>query len=255
MGAKMNNNCVREIQSRTVSSLPFKDTLIKATYHSDYEYVKQLAESKEFDESIIHDIGLLDTPFPLYYLTLCFKICLAHDFRDWVMPFVISLRADIDKLLTFWQEKFGIDPNEKIDYKKYGSHHFYCTMEDETIEDIFYPDSVQMFLDNGCRMIDIQLYDEVCRFHFDKVEELLKAGANPDANLLPVGGDPDDPYNCFDRIRGECSYLCTCEVFPILECERQRWYTNYALQANDIGDILGWAAHEEMYELLKKYYK
>lgn len=238
------------------SQLSFRDTLIKATYHSDYEYLKQLVESKEFDESIIHDIGLLDKPFPLYYLTLCFKVCLAHNFIDSVMPLVRELRANIDKLLAFWQERFGIDPSEKIDYKKYGSHYFYCTPEDETIEDMFYPDLIQSYLDNGCRMIDIQLYDEVCRFKFEEVEELLKAGANPNANLVAKGEDEDDPYNCLERIGGESSYLCSCEIFPILESDHKIWYQQrYAINSNDIGDVLGWAAHEEMYDLLKKYCK
>lgn len=238
------------------NNLSYIDALITATYHSDYEYVKQLIESEEFDESIIHDIGVLEVPFPLYYLTRCFKICLAHDFIDEVMPLVKQLRKNIDKLLVYWQGRFSVDPNEKIDYKRYGSNCFYCTPAEEAIGDAFYPNHIQEFIDNGCRMIDIQLYDEVCRFKFEEVEELLRAGANPNANLVAKGEDEDDPYNCMDRIGGECSYLCTCEVFPILKGDRRIWYQqNYAINSNDVGYILGWAAHTEMYELLKGYCK
>ena len=58
-----------------------------------------------------------------------------------------------------------------------------------------------------------------------------------------------------DDIGSECSYLCTCEALPNIKDRYGKWYYNIPIRNTDIGDLLGWAAHEDMYRLLEQYEK
>ena len=232
-------------------TLTFNEILIKATFHNCYEIVLKLVESKDFDKSIIEDIGILNVPFPLYYITMCYKKVMWTEFRQEVMPFVKQQQQNIDQLLNLWKNRFGVDIDAKIDYKKYEDY-FYCLSDDDTDMDVFL-DPIQLFLDNGCRQIDLDLFDAVDKFQFSRVKELLEKGADPDANLIPINCNDDDPFNCLDRIGGECSYLCTCQIFPLIKDTHGAWYITYPIGDREIGDLVGWAAHEEMYNLLENY--
>lgn len=231
-------------------TLSFNELLIKAAFHNYYELVKEMVEDKEFDSAILTDIGLLSVPFPLHYITMCFETAMKDDsFRDETMPFVREQRENINKLLELWKDKFNLDTVSPIDYKKY-EEYFYCLADSEDFEDVFlYP--IEKFKATGCRDIDLELYEAVDKFQFSKVEKLLKKGANPDADLFAEGDD--EPCNCIDRISSECSYLCTCQIFSIIEKPHGNWYINLALNDSEIGDLIGWAAHEKMYRLLSKY--
>ena len=237
-------------------TVTFNELLIKATFHNNYELVCELLEWDEFDESIIRDIGLLNVSFPLYYITMCYKRTMWGEFRADIMPFIEKQRINIDKLLQLWKERFGADVDEIIDYKKYEDY-FYCLSDDETDRDVLL-DPREKYTENGCRDIDIELFIAVDKFQFSKVKELLERGANPDANLVPIDDkdkDFQDPWNCLDRIGAECSYLCTCQIFSHINKPHGAWYINYALTEREIGDLIGWAAHEDMYKLLEQYVK
>ena len=52
-----------------------------------------------------------------------------------------------------------------------------------------------------------------------------------------------------------CDYICVDKIFPIHEEPHGAWYINYALTEREIGDLIGWAAHEDMYKLLEQYVK
>lgn len=236
--------------------LSFNELLIKATYHNNFELVQRLINQEEFDKSIINDIGLLNKPFPLYYITMCYKKAMWGEFRDEIMPFIEEQRKNIDKLMVLWEDTFCIDPDSHIDYKMY-EEYFYCISDEETDEGVFL-DPRKKFTDNGCLNIDLDLFVAVDKFQFAKVKELLEKGANPNANLVSIddiGKDYVDPRNCIDRIGFECSYLCSHKVFPIIKNAHGTWYVNYAMTDREIGNLIGWAAHEEMYNLLNQYYK
>ena len=156
-------------------TLTFKELLIKATFHNNYELVCELLEWDEFDESIIRDIGLLNVSFPLYYITMCYKRTMWGEFRADIMPFVGKQRKNIDKLLQLWRKRFGVDVNETIDYKKYEAY-FYCLSDDETDRDVLLNPRCK-YTENGCRNIDIDLFIAVDKFQFSKVKELLETNA------------------------------------------------------------------------------
>lgn len=231
----------------------YKERLIKAVFHNQYEIVRELISSKEFDRAIIDDTGIFDyAPFPLYYITLCYKRFMWNNFIDEVMPMILEHRKNIDILLDLWKNDFGIDVNQTINYKKY-ERDFFCSNDSETKEDVFW-NPVEKFIEAGFREIDLDLYEAVEKFHFDEVEKLLKQGANPDVDLLPIDDlDSDDPFNCLDRIGVECSYLCTCEVLFLLKIVNKQWYQEWPISSEDIGNLVGLAAHKDMYNLLIQY--
>ena len=71
---------------------------------------------------------------------------------------------------------------------------------------------------------------------------------------LPIDDlDSNDPWNCLDRIGNECSYLCTCEVLFQLKIVNEHWYQDWPITSDDIGNLIGLAAHEDMYKLLIQF--
>jgi hypothetical protein len=246
------NNAGICISDSQAISLSFNEWLIKATFHNEYELVVQLIDSDDFDEAIIHDIGILDTPFPIYYISMCYKQSLEEDFVESIMPWIEKLRTDVDKLLKLWEDRFYIDIHAQIDYKNYAKY-FYCNSDDDSEEDILL-DPRKHFCENGCRDIDLDLFIAVSRFKFNEVKEILENGANPNANLLPitdVGKYDDDSLNCMDRIGGESSYLWTCEISMQLKLMYEDWYINRNISDEDLGNLIGLAAHKRMWKLLK----
>ncbi len=237
-------------------TITFNELLIKATYHNNYELVSKLIECDEFDENIIHDIGLFKVPCPLYYITMCYKRTMWGDFRADIIPFVKEQRKNIDKLLQLWGERFGVDVDTIIDYKKYEKY-FHCYSDDESDEYVLM-DPREKYTENGCREIDLDLFMAVVKFQFSKVKELLEIGANPNARLLTIDDkelDYEDYLNCLERIGDECDYICIDKILPILEEAHGAWYINWPINDEDIGHLIGWAAHEDMYQLLEQYVK
>ena len=231
------------------TTLTFDQIMIKAVYFNMTDVVMEMAQSRWFNRELLDDIGISEAPFPLYYITLCYKRVMWGDFIDEVMPVVLEHRKRIDDLLAFWEERFGVDIHQTIDYKKYWEL-FFCADENESLKDVLLCDP-QKYLDNGCRMIDLELFEAVEKFQFERVKDLLEKGADPDANLIFDGNDKDDYLNCLERIGNEIFYLSSCEVFPMLEEKKGEWFVNYDINKdNAIGNLFGWAAHEDMNSLL-----
>lgn len=103
-------------------------------------------------------------------------------------------------------------------------------------------------LGGGIREIDLDLYIAVHRFDFERVEQLLKAGANPYHN---ISEDEDEEYDCMKRIGHKLSFLSTQLSNVALGKER------FSITKEDgdslLRDLFGLAAHGEMYTLLHKY--
>ena len=231
------------------TTLSFEQILIKAVFFNMTDVVKEMTQSSRFNRELLDDIGICNVPFPLYYITLCYKRVMWDDFIDEAMPLVLEHRKRIDDLLAFWVEQFGVDIRQKIDYKKFWEM-FFCAEETESLKDVLLCDP-QKYLDNGCRMIDLELFEAVEKFQFERVKDLLEKGADPNANLFFDVNDKDDYLNCLERIGNEIFFLCSCEVFPMLEERKGEWFVNYDINAdNAIGHLFGWAAHEDMNSLL-----
>lgn len=233
-------------------SLSYRNVLVTAVYHNFPEAVSQLLDCVEFDKELLKDIGLEDArnPYPIYLITQCYKVIFSGNFIDSVMPWIVEQRKNTVRMLDIWKAKLGIDADRPVNYHKYKSS-FYSDEDDADYEDVFCFDKLQDFLDNGCKKIDVDLYMAVNKFQYDKVRELILQGANPDANLVPVGGDESDPYNCRSRVGDESAYL-SCEVLPLLTDKYHGWVINYPVNATQVENVIGYAAHEVMWDVMMK---
>ena len=145
--------------------------------------------------------------------------------------------------MNIFEKRLGVHFTP-VEYQLYHDD-FYCDYPDETIEDQLMVKSIQELLDVGVRRIDIDLYCAGAKFNYSEVKRLLKEGANP-AAWLP---DPfPSGFQLDDRIGAECSFLDT-QIAHFLYSKK----TKAPLYRGFMGDLVGWAAHETMYDLIEKY--
>ena len=228
--------------------------LLKAVASNDVDEVRTLIVQDEC-KAIIEDIGLFSRPFPLHYVTLCYA-AIWRDADDWKdKEWANAAKNSTDVMIEFWKEYYGVDSFPRIKYRTYCEDDFYCAWDDETDEDILFKPKSE-FIALGKREIDLDLYCAVERFQFDKVEELLKQGANPRAEIYNGLNDNDVPFDSWsaiDRIDGEVGFLC-CETMSSMRqllSKQAHWFLGEQLFHN----ILSLAAHSEMSALLEKYEK
>lgn len=226
--------------------------LLKAVTSNDVEDVRALIERVEC-KAIIDDIALFSHPFPLHYITLCYE-AIWRDADDWEdKEWANATKNSTNAMLEFWKEYYGVDSFPRIEYRTYSEDDFYCAKDDETDEDLLFHSKSELVA-FGNREIDLDLYCAVERFQFDKVEELLRQGANPRAEIydgLNNHDVPFDSWSAIDRIDGEVCFLC-CETMDFMRqllSKKAHWFIGEMLFHN----ILSLAAHSEMYELLRKY--
>jgi hypothetical protein len=234
----------------------FKEELILAAFVCDYEVVKELVEKPEFDKSLIDDIKVFDTPFPLYYFTVLAKTVFYDTYIDSIMPMVRTIRHNCELLTIFWKNKFDIDIEQiTIDYQQFKDYFYSREDEEQYLEDF------EEFAHIQARRIDYDLFEEAVKFRFDKVEELLEQGANPSfefytpSDIINVGSKNEwiDKISALERIGGEQSFLCSCQIMPIYESYYLKHHKIHIDDVIDIGDLIGWVAHNEMERLLNSY--
>lgn len=238
-----------------MKKLNYKDELIFAAFMCDASRVKNLVAQPEFNKRMIEDIGIFDNPFPLYYTTILAKQVFAQEFIEEVMPIVLQIRKNCEELTAFWKEQFGIDIDSiHIDYRLF-SNYFFCSQD----EDDQYLDDFTDYEHIHARRIDYDLFEEAVRFNRDAVIKLLQQGANPhfefytESDIMDAGTDDEwiDKMTVMDRIGEEASFLCTCQVMPVYKSYYNH-HKDYHLSANDYGEFIGWAAHEDMEAILSK---
>ena len=226
--------------------------LLKAVASNDVDEVRTLI-AKDECKAIIEDIALFSRPFPLHYVTLCYE-AIWRDADKWKdKEWANAAKKSTDVMIEFWKEYYGVESFPRIEYRIYNEDDFYCAWDDETDEDILFKPKSE-FISYGKREIDLDLYCAVERFQFEKVEELLKQGANPRAEIYDGLNNldvPFDSWSAIDRIDVEVGFLC-CETMSFLHqlfSKQAHWFLGEMLLHN----ILGLAAHSEMGKLLKEY--
>ena len=228
--------------------------LLKAVASNDVDEVRTLI-AKDECKAIIEDIALFSRPFPLHYVTLCYE-AIWRDADKWKdKEWANAAKKSTDVMIEFWKEYYGVESFPRIEYRIYNEDDFYCAWDDETDDDILFHSKGE-FIALGKREVDLDLYCAVERFQFDKVEELLKQGANPRAEIYNGLNDNDVPFDSWsaiDRIDGEVGFLC-CETMSFMRqllSKQAHWFLGEQLFHN----ILSLAAHSEMSALLEKYEK
>ena len=224
------------------------DELFLAIYFNDLEKVIEF--KKQFPELYVKkDKFLIDghTTFDLTNLTFFNQtIWFDGDWIDDIKPLVEKYKQRTTQMLDFWRAELGRQEIQRqIEYNHYCDY-FYCGDPSDFEEIIMEP--ISTYLKNGFREIDLRLYNRAQCFDFVEVKKLLEQGAKSDIHF-----ENDGDSSAFSRISAECSYLATCHVIPEFEVFETKGYNQSFDTTRMFGDILGLAAHEEMYHLLDEY--
>jgi hypothetical protein len=190
-----------------------------------------------------------NTTFDLINLTFFnHTIWFDEDWIDDIKPLVEKHRQRTTKMLDFWRAEFGQQEiHRQTEYNQYHEH-FFCD-DPNDFEEIL-SDPISTYLEKGFNEIDLRLYNRAQCFDFAETKKLLEQGAKLDIHF-----ENDGNSSTIQRISDEASFLATCEVIPEFEVFETKGYNRNFDINRMFGDILGLAAHEEMYHLLKKYDK
>ncbi|MBX2931974.1 MAG: hypothetical protein KF781_08525 [Chitinophagaceae bacterium] len=226
------------------------EELFLAIYFNDLEKVidfkKQFPELYAKKEKFQIDEN---TTFNLINLTFFNQtIWFDGDWIDDIKPLVEKHRQRTKQMLDFWRAELGQQEiHRQIEYNQYHEH-FFCD-DPNDFEEIL-SDPISIYLEKGFREIDLKLYNRAQCFDFAEAKKLLEQGAKLDIHF-----ENDGDSSTIRRISDEVSFLATCEVIPKYEVFETKGYNRNFDISRMFGDILGLAAHEEMYHLLKKYDK
>lgn len=172
------------------------------------------------------------------------------DWIDEIKPLVEKHRQRTNQMLDFWRAELGQQEiHRKIEYNQY--YCFFACGDPNDFEEIIL-DTKSTYLKKGFREIDLNLYNRADCFDFVEVKKLLEQGAKCDVNFEE---EDDDGCCTIGRISDECCYLSTCEVIPEFEEFEINGYNKDFNTTKMFRHLLGLAAHEEMYNLLDKYYE
>lgn len=216
---------------------------INAVFYANPVKLQQLIDEGHFYSRLLEDTGLMTKPFPIWHIPQCWEAAIGN-VANWTKErqyLVADFLTRVHQVKEIFSKSFGIEFTP-VDYQKY-TDDFYAAKADESIEDALWLDSIEEAYKNGARPIDVELYYAGVRFDFTRAEELLKQGANPEAPL-----DEEDAY-LTDRIGTEAAFLST-NLDRVFFFEERR-----DVDDEDMADLVGWAAHEQMYDLIMKYYK
>ena len=186
---------------------------------------------------------------PLHYITACIDLAIGkpEDFtkvesRD-AAHRALEKNARIKELLV---KHFAIDFSEEIPFHDYANAGIiFADYEEDIWKDVFMTQDYEGLKKLGATDKDIQLYVAASKFQFNQVQQLLDQGAKPDAEIWS-----DEVLTCMNRIGVEASFLGTM-IHSVLLGESRGSIT----QEDDLWHLIGLAAHEKMYDLLKPYCK
>lgn len=217
---------------------------IHAVFNFDVETFKTMLQTETFDESLLIDIkfSICDT-CPIYLITQCWEIILEHP-EEWIeecRETVAKNKRRNLEIKKIFQDRFGVEFTP-IDFY-HTDIPFFRNYRDDIFEDVFWNETKDNLITKGYRDIDLDLYVAVNKFDYNEVERLLKLGADPAAEL------PEES-SCFERIGAECCFL-TLRLQGFATNQEQ--HNSLEVDAIDLIELIGLAAHENMYSLLSKY--
>lgn len=169
------------------------------------------------------------------------------DWIDSIKPLVEKHRKRTEKMFDFWRVEIGQQDNQ-FEYNKYFDFFWCYNPNDPDEKDRVILDTILYSKEKGFKEIDLRLYNRVASFDFVEATKLLEQGAKINIHFYDDGDS-----SAYSRISGERSFLATCEVIPTFEIFEREGYNQSFNIVRMFGDLLGLAAHEEMYYLLEKY--
>ncbi len=230
-----------------------RSRLMEAVLFSNLEGLKAGLEQLQ-DLSFVENIDFFMHPTALYHLTLFNKE--VWDPYYWIdlsygdQNIVKWMARRTEQVIDFWREYLGVEELPKPEYEKYLGEFFSAWPEDSDEDILDAPRSA--FLAKGCREIDIDLYLSTERFEFDKVESLLRQGADPCARLSYDGNDElyDNEVWAYHFTGLEIGHL----IMEMMELLREVYQGNEMDFDDRYYDyLLGLAEHTRMEKLFDKY--
>ena len=229
----------------------FQDNnLVHAVVNCNYETIKKIIESSDYDKNCINDIGGFTKAVPIFILPVCYSIILnPEDYTENMDPFLKSKYDENNKILKLFENRFNFKNNNIIleDYIQY----FNETEEDfleepepqKTFKEFYISEKLDKYKSHNYREIDLRLYYAVIELHsYYEIKKCCEAGANPDFSL-PENESP------IDYVAHDISSL-DVEVYSILKNQRDEVYDVW-----DIANIAWCARHQQNYKLLLRYFK
>lgn len=225
-----------------MNTLPSCKKIIAATFVSDLPTIKGLIV-KDFSPFI--ELSDKSVPsFPVWGITESQRWILGGDWTgNKYEPLVNSLLQKNQDVMSFWKDEMRL-PIEAIDYQRY-TELFYADNPLDSSE----KGERDKYISEGNRPIDVDLWIAVNTFDYKEVERLLKAGADPEV-------DYDSGINCRDRIATECGYLDACtHIYDKMFRYEKTGIIPKQIDNMTMNNLIGFAAHEKMYALMKPYFK
>lgn len=211
-----------------------RDAVILVKPQRVIELLKEIDLEKDCDTLI----QLLDENHAFHYASIL-SIILRDYGRQWSEPKIIQQRrSDIKWIMAIFENYLDVMmcegiPKCMIEYDYVFKAPYYET-DDEVLE---IPKSE--LLDKGFREIDIDLQIAALRLDYDKAEDLLEKGADPEVYF---GGST----TAADFVHTEIEHL-TYELYPLISGQQER------LHSSDTMQIVALGAHEQMWQLFVKY--
>lgn len=214
-----------------------------ALFNIDVEMFRSLLEKEELDERWIRGENVCGTiTFPIWWITLAWEKILEapEEWSEHCRETIAAKKAANAEIKRIMTEELNVQLSP-IDFYHCEVPFYRNEIDDDDEEDILCCTKSEI-QDKGFRMIDIDLYCAVMKFNMAEVARLLELGADVNAVI-----DEDAYDTALDWTATEANFCCTeldhVLFNPSMVCPR------FA----DLVALIGWAAHETMYSLLKKY--
>ena len=213
--------------------------LIKACALSDVAKTKELLGERSYD-NIIEAQYIGHCKFPLHLLTQYSRLiweCWGTQ-RDRV--FISQMLERTEAMERFWMEYYDWVQMPEINWTPC------CDFMESLYSDD--DDILQSAVDKyGHRAIDVELFRTMGIFDFDKVEALLKEGANPNRWLLSPPNEEPQYYewNALIDVWNEAPDSAFVDDFKEAVSEKDEW--------DIVSTIFHAAAYANMFKLLKRY--
>ena len=213
---------------------------INAVLQLDADKFFRLVSEKALDLSLITDTQLVPrVEFPLHYITICWDVLLSK-YDEYSVEYketIYRKKLRNDRLKEYFEKTCGLQMNN-VPFADYHDF-FYCLDPENKVEDIM-DESESDLIEKGFSKKDIDLYCSVYKMDFETTKRLLEEGANPETTF------DDESDSCWNHVCTESSLIST--DFSQMESEEIEPFERF-----EVFDLIGYAAYESMYSLLKPY--